>query len=53
MSIKSISVIGLGAMGTPISTILLKAGYDVTGFDIIEKRMSNLVPLGLKPVKSP
>jgi 3-hydroxyisobutyrate dehydrogenase-like beta-hydroxyacid dehydrogenase len=53
MSIKSISVIGLGAMGTPIATILLKAGYDVTGFDIVEKRMSNLVPLGLKPVKSP
>ncbi len=53
MSIKSISVIGLGAMGTPIATILLKAGYDVTGFDIVKKRMSNLVPLGLKPVKSP
>ncbi len=53
MSIKSISVIGLGAMGTPIATMLLKAGHDVTGFDIIEKRMSNLVPLGLKPVKSP
>jgi len=53
MSIKSISVIGLGAMGTPIATILLKAGYDVTGFDIVEKRMSNLVPLGLKAVKSP
>jgi len=53
MSIKGISVIGLGAMGTPISTILLKAGHDVTGFDIVEKRMSNLIPLGLRSVKSP
>ena len=53
MSIKNISIIGLGAMGTPICTILLKAGYYVTGFDIVQKRMANLVPLGLKPMKSP
>ncbi len=53
MSIKRISVIGLGAMGTPIATFLLKAGYSVTGFDVIEKQMSDLVPLGLRPVNSP
>ena len=53
MSIKRMAFIGLGAMGTPLSTLLLKAGYYVTGFDIIEKRMSNLVLLGLTPVKSP
>jgi 3-hydroxyisobutyrate dehydrogenase-like beta-hydroxyacid dehydrogenase len=53
MSIRNITVIGLGAMGTPIATFLLKAGYQVTGFDIIEKRISNLVPLGLKPASSP
>ena len=53
MSIKNITVIGLGAMGTPIATFLLKAGYQVTGFDIMEKRMSNLVPLGLKPASCP
>jgi len=50
--IKNISVIGLGLMGTPISTLLVKAGYEVTGFDIIKKQMSNLVPLGLKPARS-
>lgn len=53
MSIKSITFIGLGAMGTPMAGFLLKAGYDVKGFDIVEKRMANLVPLGLKPTKSP
>lgn len=53
MSIKNITVIGLGAMGTPIATFLLKAGYQVTGFDIIKKQISNLVPLGLRPAKSP
>ena len=53
MDIKKVSVIGLGLMGTPIATLLMKAGYEVTGFDIIKKQMSNLVPLGLKAVLSP
>jgi 3-hydroxyisobutyrate dehydrogenase-like beta-hydroxyacid dehydrogenase len=53
MEIKKISVIGLGLMGTPIATLLMRAGYQVTGFDIIKKQMSNLVPLGLRAVKSP
>ncbi|MFQ6079798.1 MAG: NAD(P)-dependent oxidoreductase, partial [Thermodesulfobacteriota bacterium] len=53
MSIRNITVIGLGAMGTPIATFLLKAGYRLTGFDIIRKRISNLVPLGLRPARSP
>ncbi len=53
MEIKKISVIGLGLMGTPIATLLMRAGYQVTGFDIIRKQMSNLVPLGLRAAKSP
>ena len=53
MEIKSVSVVGLGLMGTPIATLLMKAGYEVTGFDIIKKQVSNLVPLGLKPSNSP
>ena len=52
-AIKNISVIGLGLMGTPIATLLMKAGYRVTGFDIIKKLMSNLVSLGLRAVNSP
>jgi 3-hydroxyisobutyrate dehydrogenase-like beta-hydroxyacid dehydrogenase len=50
--IENISVIGLGLMGTPISTLLMKAGYEVTGFDIVKKQMSNLAPLGLKLARS-
>jgi 3-hydroxyisobutyrate dehydrogenase len=53
MEIKKISVIGLGLMGTPIATLLMRAGYQVTGFDVIKKQMSDLVPLGLRAVKSP
>ena len=50
--IKNISVIGLGLMGTPISTLLMKAGYQVQGFDIVKKQMTRLVPLGLKTANS-
>jgi len=53
MEIKNISVIGLGLMGTPIATLLMKAGYRVTGFDIIRKQISDLVSLGLKAAVSP
>jgi len=53
MEIKNVSVIGLGLMGTPIATLLMKAGYRVTGFDIIRKQVSDLVSFGLKPANSP
>jgi 2-hydroxymethylglutarate dehydrogenase len=53
VSIKKIAVIGLGLMGTPLATLLLKAGYEVTGFDIVERQMTDLTPLGMKPAKSP
>jgi 3-hydroxyisobutyrate dehydrogenase-like beta-hydroxyacid dehydrogenase len=53
MDIRNISVIGLGLMGTPIATLLMRAGYRVRGFDIVKKRMADLAPIGLKPVKSP
>jgi 3-hydroxyisobutyrate dehydrogenase-like beta-hydroxyacid dehydrogenase len=53
VEIKKVSVIGLGLMGTPIATLLMKAGYQVTGFDIVKKQMSNLVSLGLRAVNSP
>ncbi len=53
MDIRKISVIGLGQMGTPLATLLLKAGYEVTGFDLVERQITELVPLGLKPAQSP
>lgn len=53
MTIQTISVIGLGEMGTPIAGFLLKAGYDVKGFDTREERINALLPLGLKSAGSP
>jgi 3-hydroxyisobutyrate dehydrogenase-like beta-hydroxyacid dehydrogenase len=53
MGIKSISVIGLGEMGTPIAGFLLKAGYRVKGYDTREKQLTALVPQGLNAAKSP
>jgi 2-hydroxymethylglutarate dehydrogenase len=53
MDIKSISVIGLGLMGTPIAALLVKAGYRVMGFDIVKRQMSNLASLGVRAVNSP
>ena len=53
MGMKKISVIGLGLMGTPIASLLMKAGYEVAGFDILKEPMSDLVPLGLRAVNSP
>ena len=53
MGIQSISVIGLGEMGTPIAGFLLKAGYRVKGYDTREKQLTALVPQGLSAAKSP
>jgi len=53
MSIRNVSVVGLGLMGTPLATRLMRAGYRVSGFDIVGKKMSKLVPLGLRATKSP
>jgi 3-hydroxyisobutyrate dehydrogenase-like beta-hydroxyacid dehydrogenase len=52
MAIQSISVIGFGLMGTPLASFFLKAGYSVKGFDILKRRVSDLVPFGLKPASS-
>ena len=53
MDIKKISVIGLGLMGTPIAALLIKAGYRVSGFDIVRKQISDLMAQGLRAVNSP
>lgn len=50
---KSIAVIGLGLMGTPIASRLMKAGYSVTGYDVVERQIDNLKPMGLVPASSP
>ena len=44
----SIYFIGLGNMGTPMVTNLLKAGYCVTVFDVAKAKTENLLAAGAK-----
>ncbi|MCX5819934.1 MAG: NAD(P)-dependent oxidoreductase [Deltaproteobacteria bacterium] len=53
MKIEKVSVIGLGLMGSALATLLMRAGYQVSGFDIIPKQMTRLTSLGLRTVHSP
>ena len=43
-----VGFIGLGNMGAKMATNLLKASYEVIGYDINEQFAENLIPLGLK-----
>ena len=45
--------IGVGKMGTPMSTNLLKAGYKLTVFDIAPAAMKALVDQGATSAESP
>jgi 3-hydroxyisobutyrate dehydrogenase-like beta-hydroxyacid dehydrogenase len=45
----SIGWIGLGKMGTPIVANLLKAGFEVTVYDVERARVDELVAQGAKP----
>lgn len=51
MTIKTVGVIGLGAMGRPMSRHMVDAGYKVVGFDpVVEvadraRRESGMTPL--------
>ena len=53
MKINKVAIIGLGAMGSQLATLLLKAGYTVKGFDIIEEKINQLISQGLNPATSP
>src|SRR3954468_12472968 len=41
-----VAVIGLGNMGVPMGTCLIKAGYAVTGFDLVEPARRKFVGAG-------
>ena len=45
---KSVGFIGLGNMGTPMVNHLLKANYEVVGYDINNEFIEKLLPKGLK-----
>ncbi|WP_377849022.1 NAD(P)-dependent oxidoreductase [Bosea sp. UC22_33] len=49
----SVGFIGLGTMGREMVRNLLKAGHDVTVFDIVEDAVVALAAEGAKPAKSP
>ena len=44
-----ISFVGLGLMGQPMAANLVKAGYDVAGFDIAAGNLAQAVAKGVRP----
>ena len=52
MEIKKITVVGLGYIGLPTSIILASAGYEVTGFDVSEKKVE-ILNSGKVPINEP
>jgi 3-hydroxyisobutyrate dehydrogenase len=49
---KKIGFIGLGNMGSKMVTNLLKANYEVVGYDINEKFVDDLIPNGIHKASS-
>lgn len=45
---KKIGFIGLGIMGKPMAQNLIKAGYDLTGYDIVHERLAAVVQAGAR-----
>ena len=45
-------VTGLGDMGSGLARNLIKAGFEVTGFDLSEKRMAAFAEIGGRPADS-
>ena len=43
---KKVGVVGLGDMGSGLAKNLIAAGFEVTGFDLSEKRMSDFAAIG-------
>jgi 2-hydroxy-3-oxopropionate reductase len=50
---KKIGFVGLGIMGKPMAKNLVKAGYDVTVFDVRPEPIAELVAAGAKAGSSP
>jgi len=50
---QNLGWIGIGKMGNPMSTHLLKAGYKLAVYDILPSAMSALTEQGATPAKSP
>ena len=48
MSTLKIGFVGIGKMGTPMATRLIKAGYEVTVYDVDSKAVAELTSAGAK-----
>jgi ketopantoate reductase len=53
MMSKTVGVVGLGAMGSAMALMLVKAGFDVVGFDVREAALDELESNGGKRADSP
>jgi 3-hydroxyisobutyrate dehydrogenase-like beta-hydroxyacid dehydrogenase len=53
LNLKSAGFVGLGVMGSALSGHLLRAGYDVAGFDVAPERMAEHVARGGTAAPSP
>jgi len=50
---ETVGVVGIGAMGSPLVSNWLAAGFPVVGFDIRAERMAHLIDLGGEAAGSP
>jgi 3-hydroxyisobutyrate dehydrogenase-like beta-hydroxyacid dehydrogenase len=46
---QSIGFVGLGAIGTPMAQNLVKAGFEVRGYDVRAEAVSALAAAGARP----
>ncbi len=49
MTVRHVGVIGLGNMGLPMATVLAKAGFAVSGFDLSAERLALAGKSGITP----
>jgi len=49
--IRSVGIVGLGTMGTPIATRLVEGGYKVYGYDLQPERLDSFASAGGSPVE--
>jgi putative dehydrogenase len=52
MAVESVGMIGLGIMGSAMSANLIRAGFNVVGYDVLAPRRDALRKAGGTPVKS-
>lgn len=50
MTISSVGVVGLGNMGLPMAVTLVRAGFDVVGFDLSDERRALAAAQGIRAV---